>query len=187
METIMVVPTEEIPCDFVGSFKVGDNLGYNATLLCNLVELNDGGRFNKLIVLQVGAILEAALSEIIFRAQHYNREGVPNITEVDRKEIEGKKIDKFALIIDVMSKYKILDDIRVHIYDDLHKLRKYRNKIHIQESIRGVPPDEDVAFSNNICVWAIELNRCVIKHLSDNFARPNHIRGHVLPLKVPLR
>ena len=55
--------TEEIPCNFVGQFKVGDNLVYNADVLCKLVENNDEGSFNKLVVLQVGAILEASLAQ----------------------------------------------------------------------------------------------------------------------------
>ncbi len=183
----MPVLTEEVPCDFVGSFKVGDNLVYNTGILCDLVESNDGRKFNKPIVLQVGAILEAALSEIIFRAQHYNREGVPNIAEADRREIEGKKIDKFASIIDVLKKYNVLDGVHADIYDDLHKLRRYRNKVHIQENINipKVSLDEGAAFSSNICNWAIELNFSVLKHLSDNLARPEHIRGHVPPLRVP--
>ena len=93
------------------------------------------GIFNKPIVLQTGSLLEAALDQIIFRAQNYNREGVPNIAEADRLAIAGKKIDKFNSIIDVMKKYKILDELGNDIYDDLHRLRKYRNKVHIQDSM----------------------------------------------------
>lgn len=56
----MPIETEDVPCNFVSSFKVGDNLVFNANLLCDLTEANEGGRFNKPIVLQVGAILEAS-------------------------------------------------------------------------------------------------------------------------------
>jgi hypothetical protein len=72
----MQIKIEQLPCNFVGEFKVGDNLVYNAGLLCALSEANENGLFNKFIVLQVGAILEAALAQIIYRAQNYNREGV---------------------------------------------------------------------------------------------------------------
>jgi hypothetical protein len=87
---MMPIKIEQIPCNFVGEFKVGDNLVYNAGLLCALTQANEGGTFNKLIVLQVGAILEAALAQIIYGAQNYNREGVPNISEADQFEIQGK-------------------------------------------------------------------------------------------------
>jgi len=132
-----------IPCNFVGSFKVGDNLVYNASTLCALAEANENGALNKMIVLQAGAILEAALSQIIYRAQNYNREGVPNISEIDRLEIENKKVDKFNSIIDVLRKYSVLDALD-SIYDDLHTIRKYRNKIHIQDqiAIEGVSANE---------------------------------------------
>lgn len=183
----MPVQTTEVPCDFVGDFKVGDNLVYNTGVLHDLVDENKDGIFNKMIVIQVGSILEAALAQLIYRAQNYNREGVPNIKEADRREIEGKKVDKFAVVIDVLRKYKVLDELDAGVYDDLHKLRKYRNKIHIQEKINilGVSADEYVAFSDDLCEWALNLNLRLIQFLSDNFSRPPHIRGHVQPLRIP--
>jgi Asp-tRNA(Asn)/Glu-tRNA(Gln) amidotransferase C subunit len=179
--------SEKIPCNFVGSFKVGDNLVFNCKLLSELTEANKDGVFNKPVVLQVGSILEAALAEIIYRAQNFSREGVSNISEADRLEIAGKKIDKLSSIIDVMKKYKILDTLGVEVYDDLHKLRKYRNKVHIQDDIEiaGVSRDEEDAFSNAICTWAIELNKRVIKHLSENLARPKELGQFVESLRVP--
>ncbi len=122
--------TKTIDCCFVGSFKVGDNMIYNANILCELVRQNEAGLFYKPIILQSGAIIETALQQIIFRAQKFNREGVPNIAEADRKEIENKKIERFAAIISVMKKYKILDALGPDLYEELEELRKIRNKIH---------------------------------------------------------
>ena len=98
-----------------------------------------------------------------------------------------KKIDKFNSIIDVMKKYKILDALGPRIYDDLHKLRKYRNKIHIQDDIAidDVPRDEGDAFSDAMCVWAIELNKTILKHLSEKFPRPKELTGFVADLSIP--
>ncbi|UGY02782.1 hypothetical protein [Bradyrhizobium quebecense] len=149
--------------------------------------MNKEGVFNKPIVLQIGSILEAALGEIIYRAQNFNREGVPNISESDRLEIESKKIDKLNTIIDVMKKYKVLDALGGDIYDNLHKLRKYRNKIHIQDDIAidGVSRDEGEAFSEAVRTWAIALNKEVLKHLSENFSRPKELSGFVGDLSIP--
>ena len=179
---------EEVACNFVGDFKVGDNLVFNSRMLCSLVDANTEGVFNKLIVIQAGAIVEAALSQIIYRAQNFNREGVPNISEADRKAIEGKKIDKLNSVIDVMKKYKVLDDLGATIYDELHKLRKYRNKIHIQEAvgIDGVPADEADAFSGSICTWALKLNGQVLKYLSEHLARPKNLHHYVHSLEIRL-
>lgn len=181
------MPKQEIPINFVASFKVGDNLVYNASVLCKLVEMNQCGDFNKPIVLQIAAILEASLSEIISRAQRHNREGVPLISEEDRREIAGKKVDKFSKVIDVMRKYALLDDVNEQIYDDLHAIRRYRNKIHIQDDVAivGLSRDEEEIFSTEIVEWAVALNSSVLLFLSDRLSRPNHIAGHVQPIEIP--
>ena len=59
-------------------FKAGDNAGYNSELLSNLVEANEGGKFNKPILLQAASLIEVAAIQIFYRAQNYNLEGVPN-------------------------------------------------------------------------------------------------------------
>jgi len=104
----MPLTIETLPCNFVGDFKVGDNLVYNSGVLTDLAQNNEEGRFNKMMTLQAGSIVEASMTEIIFRAQHYSREGVPNIIEADRQEIAGKKIDRFNNTIDVFRKYGML-------------------------------------------------------------------------------
>jgi hypothetical protein len=184
----MPVKTETFSSNFVGSFKVGDNLCFNADLLCDLMENNTEGRFNKLIVVQAGSMVEAALQQIIFRAQNFNVEGVPNITEADRNEIENKKVEKFAAIIDVMRKYGVLNGLGDGIYEELHKLRKYRNKIHIQDiiDIKDVSRDEGEAFSDAIRKWSLNLNFKLLKYLSDKLSRPPGLDGYVRPLKVPV-
>ena len=177
----------ELDCNIFGDFKVGDNAGYNANLLSELVEANEEGRFNKPIVLQAASLIEVAAIQIFYRARNYNREGVPNIAEDDRNEIAGKQIDKFAIVIDSLRKYSILDGLGADVYDDLHSLRKYRNKIHIQldVGIKGVSRDEDQQFTNEITRWAIDLNWRVHNYLEERYARPAAIRGHVQPLRLP--
>jgi hypothetical protein len=51
---------EQLVCRFVGDFKVGDNLVRNANALCKL-SANAEGVFDKLMVVQAGSIVEAAL------------------------------------------------------------------------------------------------------------------------------
>lgn len=179
--------SEKIPCNFAGDFKVGDNLVFNCKLLCDLIEVNKDGLFDKPIVIQIGSITEAALGEIIYRAQNFNREGVPSISEADRLAIADKKIDKLNSIIDVMKKYRVLDALGGDIYDNLHKLRKYRNKIHIQENvaIEGVSRDEAEVFNDEVRNWAIKLNKQVLKHLSEKFPRPKELGGYVGDLSIP--
>ena len=183
----MPIEIEQIPCNFVGDFKVGDNLRYNTDILCGLVDSNRHSLFNKPIVLQVGSILEAALSEIIYRAQNHTIEGVPNIAEKHRRAIKGKKIDIFSKVIDVMQKYEILDGLGDDIYTELHKLRCYRNKIHIQGYFKGASwQDEPCIFSNDVCAWALKLNQRVLKNLSEDRPRAREdLRSAGGSLRVP--
>ncbi|UWU19344.1 hypothetical protein [Rhizobium sullae] len=175
----------EIPSNFIGDFKVGDNLVYNADVLRSLCAHNDDGRLNKFVVVQVGAILEAALGQIIYRAQNFNREGVPNIAAADRREIEGKKIDKLNNIIDVMRKYDLLNELGGGIYDELHTLRKFRNKVHIQDDNQDVPRDEAAAFTPARCAWSLGLCATVLGFLGQKFPRPADVAKYVEPLHLP--
>ncbi|WP_159009335.1 hypothetical protein [Bradyrhizobium sp. S69] len=181
----MPVKTIEIQSNFIGDFKVGDNLVYNSSLLCKLAEA--GSVYNKLIVVQIGSIIEAALSQIFYRARSFTREGVPNILEADRAEIEKKTVEKFAVIIDVSKKYKLLDDLGADVYDELHKLRKYRNKVHIQAEfdIASVPRDEEKAYSDIVRSWAFGLNVKILEFLGKKYPRPEGLGSFVQNLTVP--
>lgn len=178
--------TVEIASNFIGDFKVGDNLAYNADILCAARDANVGGQLNKLIVIQVCSILEAALGQIIYRAQNFHVEGVPNIADDDRKEIEAKTVDVFNNVIEVMKKYGLLNDLGEEIYADLHRLRRHRNKVHIQNDVEGTPRDESAIFTDEVCNWALDLNVRVLSYLSTVFERPPHTAAeNVRPILVP--
>jgi hypothetical protein len=178
---------ERIVCIFIGNFKVGDNLVRNADALCKMSKLNENGVFNKLMVVQAGSIVETALGEIIYRAQNFTKEDVPNISKEDQTEIVNKTVELFNTIIQVMEKYKILEGLGDGIYDELHKLRKYRNKVHIQTDvgIKDVSRDENVAFSSDIVVWALEFTVRVLKHLNEKFPRPKALEQFAHELSIP--
>src|SRR5260370_14566759 len=120
-DNAMAAKIEKIVCKFVGDFDVADNIVRNGEALCKLSAANENRIFNKLMAIQASSIVEAALGQIIYRAQHYNREGVPNITEEDRHAIAVTTVEKFNNIIQTMKKYKILDGLGEGIYDELHK------------------------------------------------------------------
>src|SRR5437588_3957988 len=99
----MPAKVETITCNFIGDFKVGDNMWRNANALCRMSASNDGV-FNKLMVVQAGSIVEAALDQIIYRAQVFTNEGIPNIADEDLKRIRDSKIERFHNIIRAMEK-----------------------------------------------------------------------------------
>ena len=86
-----------------------------------------------------------------------------------------------------MKKYDILKGLGADIYDELHKLRKYRNKVHIQTDvdINDVPRDEDAAFSAKTVVWALEFTVRVLNHLNKEFSRPKELERFAHSLSIP--
>jgi hypothetical protein len=86
-----------------------------------------------------------------------------------------------------MEKYNILNGLGDTIYADLDNLRKYRNKVHIQTNvdIEGVSRDEAVAFSSDIVVWILNLTTRVLKHLSEQFPRPERLERFAHNLSIP--
>lgn len=172
----MPIETVNIPCNFVETVKVGDNLVLNARLLRIFVERNRNGVFNKLIVMQVSSMVEAGLSEIISRAQNHNREGVPYISEEDRAAIDKSWPEKFKPIMNSLKKYNVLDDLGTHVYDELNQLRGYWIK---------ASPDNPSALSDTVRNWVLGFNIRILAHLSDRFSRPKALRQYEAVLMIP--
>jgi len=183
----MAGKVETITANFIGDFKVGDNLLRNAAALCHLRDTNENGIFNKLIVVQAGSIVEAALDQIIFCAQNYTREGVPNISDADLKKIRDTKLERFNNIIQAMKSYKLLDGLGGGVCDELDKLRQYRNRVHIQfdDEPQGAGRDDDTVFSDDVVKWSLALCVSVLKHLCDRFPRPKELGVYAHDLSIP--
>ena len=178
---------ETIRCNFIGDFKVGDNIVANARALCRLSATNENNTFNKLMVVQAGSIVEAALDQIIYRAQNYTKEGVPNIPADDLKKIRETKIERFNNIIQAMKTRKLLDGLGGTIYDDLHRLRELRNRVHIQfdDEPEELSRDDYHAFSDKEVVWSLSLCIRVLKHLGQRFPRPEALGVFAHEVSIP--
>ena len=170
-----------------GDLKIADNASYNAQLLSDLVKANDDCKFNKPILLQAASLIEVVSRQIFYRAKNYNIEGVPNISEEDRQKIETKNIDNFSVIIDNLEKYSVLDGLGAETYNELHQLRKFRNKIHIHLNVEiaGVSRDEGDQFNTATTNFSITLNWNILSHLAKNYARPEAIGQHVPKMHLP--
>ena len=183
----MAADVEKITCNFIGDFKVGDNIVANGEALCRLRATNENNTFNKLMVVQAGSIVEAALDQIFYRAKNHTQEGVPNIPADDLKKIRDTKIERFNNIIQAMQAHKLLDGLGGAIYDDLHRLRKLRNRIHIQfdDEPEGMGRDDDKAFSDKEVVWSLSLCIAVLKYLSERFPRPKGLEVFAHEVSIP--
>lgn len=179
---------EVVACRFIGDFKVGDNLVLNGKALCNLSRANADGVFNKLMVIQAGSIVEAALDQVVYRAQSYTREGVPNIAKEDLDRIRLTRIERFNNLIDAMRKYRLLDDLGGGIYDELHELRKWRNRVHIQfdSDVDGASRDEVQAFDEDRVKWSLNLCIRILNFLSARYPRPKDIEQFAHQVEIPV-
>ncbi|QDF37441.1 hypothetical protein FJN17_07565 [Bradyrhizobium symbiodeficiens] len=178
---------ETIKCNFIGDFKVGDNILVNGKALCRLSSTNEGNTFNKLMVVQAGSIVEAALDQIIYRAQNYTTEGVPNIPADALKKIRDTEIERFNNIIQAMKTHKLLDGLGATIYDDLHRLRELRNRVHIQfdDKPKGLGRNDHDAFNGKNVVWSLDLCIKTLKHLSEKFPRPETLGVFSHDVSIP--
>jgi hypothetical protein len=183
----MAADIETIRCNFIGDFKVGDNIVANAKALCRLSAMNENNTFNKLMVVQAASIVEAALDQIFYRAKTYKKEGVPNIPADELKKIRDTEIDSFNNIIQAMKTRKLLDDLGETIYVDLHRLRELRNRLHIQadDKPKELGRDDHQAFSDKEVVWSLALCIRVLKHLGERFPRPEALGVFAHDVSIP--
>jgi hypothetical protein len=183
----MAADIETVWCNFIGDFKVGDNIVANGRALCRLSATNENNTFNKLMVVQAGSIVEAALDQIIYRAKNHTKEGVPNIPADELKKIRDTEIERFNNIIQAMKTYKLLDGLGGTIYDDLHRLRKLRNRVHIQfdDKPEQLGRDDYHAFSDKEVAWSLSLCIRVLRHLRQRFPRPEALGVFAHAVSVP--
>jgi len=174
---------EKITCNFIGDFKVGDNIVSNGEALCRLSATNENNTF----IVEAGSIVEAGLDQIIYRAQNFTKEGISNIPADDLKKIRETKIDRFNNIIQAMKTHKPLDDLGGTIYDDLHRLRQLRNRVHIQfdDEPEGLGRDDHEAFSDKEVVWSLSLCIRVLKYLGERFPRPEALGVFAHEVSIP--
>lgn len=183
----MPAEIETITCKFIGDFKVGDNILAGAAALCRLRDENEDGVFNKLIVVQAGSILEAALDQIIYRAQEYVREGVPNIPTDDLEKIRSTRIERFNNIIQAIRGYNLLNGLDENICDELDRLRQLRNRIHIQfdDKPEDLGRDDSDAFTSHTVDWALGLCIKILVYLSEQYPRPANLAAFAHDISIP--
>lgn len=176
---------------FIGKFKTGDNINYNLGYLKILYDTQksldqDGANLLcKPITITLISIIEALLHDLIYRMQYHTNEGVKNIANEVLSDVRNKTLDKLATYIDCIRKHNLLEASSTNLYDDLHELRKIRNRIHIQNVNKHLPADEDDVFTHDRQVDAEKMVEIVIKHISDKHQRSEGRRGYVNDFEFP--
>lgn len=181
----------KVKSDFIGDFKLGDNINYNLKILSLLYKYRSDSTENikillyKPIIITLASICEAILYDLHSRIKYNTLEGVQNIAESAINLIRRKKIDEFEKYIASSKKHDLFDAKDSQLYEDLDTLRKLRNRIHIQNSKNHFEPDERNAFNYTRQIMAEKVVERVLKVVLQKYSRGQDLRGHVDDFELP--
>lgn len=179
-----------ISSNFIGSFKLGDNIVFNLTLLRELKEVQDSDSsryqsFRKPIIIAIASIAEAVLYDFYERMKGFTAEGVESVSDDVLAEVRSKHIDEFAKYIDHAKKHSILRE-EVDLYESLHELRKLRNRVHIQNGKGHFERDEVMAFTAARQTEAERTLERLLRVFEEDHCRTNpYATGCVAPFDLP--
>lgn len=134
---------------FFWDFKRMDNVNYNWKILIELFALRKGNNslLNKAIIVITISIIECIIYDFICRIKEHTRERIPNLNDKKIYDTKTKEIgDKFGKLISHAKKHNYLQDET--IYDKLDKLRKIRNRVHIQDMNGELNRDEEYIWTD---------------------------------------
>lgn len=175
---------------FIGSFKLGDNIVYNISILRELYAIQKTGTrkqaelMRKPIIVLIGAISEAILYDLyVVKIAVFTREGVPSIPQDILDVIRTKTIDEFANYISNARSNSLLGTSPA-IYASLDELRKLRNRVHIQNAKGHFEPDESDAFNEKRQRDAEMTLEQLVCYMAKHHQRSKS-RRHVADLELP--
>jgi hypothetical protein len=176
-----------VSADFIGDFKVGDNICHNCEILNQLYASYMRGEtlLLKPMIVTIASIAEAVLYDFHMRIKDYVREGVQGINEKTLEKIRNKQIDQFETYIASARKNQLLGPKTADVYTELDNLRKLRNRIHIQNLRDDFEADENQAFSEVRLQQAEKSLEKLIKTISTKHPRKGTATGYVQPLELP--
>jgi hypothetical protein len=164
--------------NFIGSFKIGDNIIYNLNSLNILYSLyqkikeEDKPFLLKPMITQIAFIIEAVLYDFRGRARSHTREKSLNIEQNLISTFQEKTNDQFNFLIDQARKHKIFNDDTNLICEKLNKLRLVRNRVHIQNKENQFPRDEFDVFTLDTLKEAEFLLKYILQYMVENHPRP---------------
>lgn len=176
-----------IQADFISSFKTGDNIRYNLSVLNTLYSQYNQTQSEfllKPIILINASIIEAVLHDFYIRIRHNTREGVHSLAQDTIDYIRGKQIDEFEKYIAQAEKHDFFNMAQTQFYKKLDTLRKIRNRIHIQNNKGYTPKDENQVFTDTVKTLSEKLLEKTMKTMSERHYRSgvgNYVGEFVLP------
>lgn len=115
----------------------------------------------------------------------YTNEGVQGVTTSVLEYVRGKKIDKFELYISSAKKHSLLGPKDDDIYGELDKLRKLRNRVHIQNDKNYLDANDSQAFSRGRQISSEKVMEKLFKKMASDHPRPDAATGFVNDFQLP--
>lgn len=180
---------------FVGHFKNGDNIAYNLKILGLLYEQYNQevswqrkSLLRKPIIIFNVSVTEALLDDLFFRVRYFFNEGSLGLSDNAYKNIKEemfklkpKDFNKFEKYIKLVRENNIFtqDD---SFYENLDKLRKLRNRIHIQNHNKFAEPNDIAAFSGKRLVISEKVCEIIITKLEKEHGRQHdYVEDFIIP------
>lgn len=180
-----------IKSDFMGSFKLGDNINHSLRVLALLYKQQSNGSpeqqslLCKPIIILIASVCEAVLYDFHLRLRTYTFEGVKNIAQEMMVYVRSKKIDEFAKYIASAKKHDLFEASDTSFYEALDSLRKLRNRIHIQNPKNHFEPDDRNAFTLKRQITSEKVLEKVMKTMATKYSRDRDRYGCVADFKIP--
>ena len=180
-----------INTNFIGSFKLGDNINYNLNVLKALYDLSDqideikGNLIHKPIIILNISIIEAILYDLHHRIKEYTTEGVVNVRPSVIDYIRGKELDKFEKYIISARKLNLFDVKDERFYEVLDHLRLIRNRAHIQNEKNQLAPDDIAVYTENNKILSEKALEKVVKVMSEKYPRSEYHTQYVNNFTFP--
>ena len=170
-----------IRSNFIGDFKLGDNIVYNLSVLNSLYSAqnvaphSEKKYFAKPIVVVIASICEAVLHDFYGKVMGFVQEGVPGMSNEELEELRRKSVDDFSKYISVARSRKLLGD-EAQIYEDLEMIRVMRNRIHIQNVKQQLQRDEKNVFSENKQSMCEKTITMLLREMEARYSRRPELR-----------
>ncbi len=176
-----------IKSTFIGDFKTGDNIVFNLKILKALYAYRAGALVDDKVYLQKPiivfnvSIVDAVLHDFYSKVRTLTREGVANVTAALLAEWRGMTIDKLELYVTQAKKHNLFGEPDA-FYEELHDLRKLRNRVHIQNEKHHFEPDDRIAFDESRMIQSEKAVEKVLRRMEQNHARNlDHVQEFELP------
>jgi hypothetical protein len=165
--------------NFIGNFKIGDNINSNLDTLNFLYEIysqsdqNKKGLLRKPIILILTGITEAILYDFYHRIKLFTLEGVKNLTTQAIAAARDGRYDDFGKCIALARANNLFKLKSNDFYNELDELRKLRNRVHIQNKHGELEGDEFNAFTEARKIKAEKALERLAKIMASKHPREN--------------